>query len=174
MKHYIFFSLVFLVNCDSIRPEPTDSALPKIQIAFSPNGGCQDQRVKAIAKAKTSIFVQAYSFTSVPIGEALIERKEYGINVQVILDRSNESEKGNSLLPLMVEHQIPVYIDSAHPIAHNKLIIIDGDVSLTGSANLTKAAENSNAENCVLIRDEKINVIYKANWNLHKEHSKLY
>jgi phosphatidylserine/phosphatidylglycerophosphate/cardiolipin synthase-like enzyme len=36
---------------------------------------------------------------------------------------------------------IPTYIDAAHSIAHNKVMIIDKLVVITGSFNFTKAAE---------------------------------
>jgi phosphatidylserine/phosphatidylglycerophosphate/cardiolipin synthase-like enzyme len=36
---------------------------------------------------------------------------------------------------------IPVKIDAAHAIAHNKTMIIDGETVITGSFNFTKAAE---------------------------------
>jgi PLD-like domain len=38
-------------------------------------------------------------------------------------------------------------------IAHNKVIVIDGETVLTGSFNFTKAAQEKNAENLLIIRD---------------------
>jgi len=49
---------------------------------------------------------------------------------------------------------IPTKIDSAHDIAHNKIIIIDGAIVITGSFNFTKAAEDKNAENLFIIFDK--------------------
>ena len=40
---------------------------------FSPKGGCTNAIVRQINAAKTSILVQAYSFTSTPIAKALVE-----------------------------------------------------------------------------------------------------
>ena len=42
---------------------------------------------------------------------------------------------------------IPTKIDALHAIAHNKIVIVDGAVVVTGSFNFTKQAENNNAEN---------------------------
>ena len=44
-------------------------------------------------------------------------------------------------------------IDANHAIAHNKVIVIDGEIVLTGSFNFTKAAQEKNAENLLIIRD---------------------
>lgn len=38
-------------------------------------------------------------------------------------------------------------------IAHNKVMVIDGRTVITGSFNFTKAAEESNAENLLVIDD---------------------
>jgi phosphatidylserine/phosphatidylglycerophosphate/cardiolipin synthase-like enzyme len=36
---------------------------------------------------------------------------------------------------------IPTYIDPAHAIAHNKIMIVDRETVITGSFNFTRAAE---------------------------------
>ena len=43
-----------------------------IRVYFSPNGGCTDAILSEINQAKTEILLQAYSFTSKPIAQALI------------------------------------------------------------------------------------------------------
>jgi phosphatidylserine/phosphatidylglycerophosphate/cardiolipin synthase-like enzyme len=49
-----------------------------------------------------------------------------------------------------------VKIDAQHTIAHNKVIIIDGETVITGSFNFTKAAEESIAENLFVILDQNL------------------
>lgn len=41
---------------------------PDIQVFFSPDGGCTAAITNALARAKKTVLVQAYSFTSAPIG----------------------------------------------------------------------------------------------------------
>ena len=49
------------------------------------------------------------------------------VKVQVILDKSNRTEKYSSAD--LVQHAgIPIFIDAKHQIAHKKIIIIDGQV----------------------------------------------
>jgi phosphatidylserine/phosphatidylglycerophosphate/cardiolipin synthase-like enzyme len=50
-------------------------------VCFTPGGNCTDLIVNAIAGAKTSILVQAYSFTSAPIAKALLEAHKRGVQV---------------------------------------------------------------------------------------------
>ena len=70
--------------------------------------------------------------------------------------------------------RIPTYIDSRHAIAHNKVIIIDGAVTITGSFNFTKAAQEKNAENLLIIRSREIARAYRENWQHHLSHSERY
>jgi len=65
-------------------------------------------------------------------------------------------------------------IDAQHAIAHNKVIIIDGETVITGSFNFTKAAEEKNAENLLVIRDKKLAERYTKNWQEHERHSEVY
>jgi len=53
-------------------------------------------------------------------------------------------------------------------------MVLDGKVVITGSFNFTKSAEESNAENLLIIRDKVLARLYLANWQQHREHSKQY
>lgn len=137
---------------------------PSLRVCFSPQGHCTEGIVRAIQEAHSSIYVQAYSFTSIPIAQALVEAKKRGVDVRVLLDKSQPTAK-HSQLPLLLQNNVPVSTDSAPAIAHNKVMIIDDLFVLTGSFNFTSAAESRNAENLLLIRDPSIAEIYKANWD---------
>ena len=66
------------------------------------------------------------------------------------------------------------YVDSMHAIAHNKIMIIDGTTVLIGSFNFTKAADQKNAENLLVIRDDKVAAKFEENWQAHFRHSEYY
>ncbi len=142
-------------------------------VCFSPNGGCTEAIVNQIDNAKSEILIQAYSFTSTPIAKALVNAHKRGVHVEIILDKSNKSEK-YSAGDFIVHMGVTTYIDSRHAIAHNKIIIIDKETVITGSFNFTKAAEEKNAENLLIIRNKKLAEIYIDNWYKHKNHSEKY
>jgi phosphatidylserine/phosphatidylglycerophosphate/cardiolipin synthase-like enzyme len=132
-----------------------------------------DAIVDAIDNAKSEVLVQVYSFTSKPIADALIRAQQRGVKVQVIMDAPSTHQKGN-LSSFVSQAGIPVYLDSKHRIAHNKLGIIDGQKVIGGSFNWTYSAEKNNAENCTIIWNEpELLKLYITNWNLHKQHSML-
>lgn len=140
------------------------------KVYFSPNGGCTQAIIDEIDNAKSEILIQAYSFTSVPIAKAILEAHERGVKVEAILDKSQRTANYSSAT-FLANSGIPTFIDAAHAIAHNKLIIIDGTTVVGGSFNFTKAAEEKNAENLVIIKSEDMAKLYKENWNDHKQHS---
>jgi len=121
-----------------------------LQVYFSPDGGCTEAIVKEINGAKTEILVQAYSFTSTPIAKALLNAHKRGVKIEAILDKSQRKEKYTSAT-FIANSGIPTYIDDQHAIAHNKIMIIDRSTVITGSFNFTKAAEEKNAENLLII-----------------------
>ena len=146
---------------------------PSVAVYFSPKGGCTDAVVKEIAAARSTILVQAYSFTSAPIAKAIVEAHKRGVDVQVVLDRSNRTEKYSSA-DFVVHMGIPVRIDAQHAIAHNKIMVIDGQTIITGSFNFTRQAEEKNAENLLVIRDTSLAQKYAENWKAHAAHSQPY
>ena len=153
--------------------QATGKGAPTVEVYFSPKGGCTEAVVKALDAAKTTVLVQAYSFTSAPIAKALVDAARRGVKVDVLLDKSQRTEKYSSA-DFVAHEGIPTRIDAAHAIAHNKVMVIDGTTVLTGSFNFTKAAEEHNAENLLVIQDPALAEKYAANWKVHSEHSEAY
>jgi phosphatidylserine/phosphatidylglycerophosphate/cardiolipin synthase-like enzyme len=145
-----------------------------IRVYFSPHGGCTDAILSQINQAKTEILVQAYSFTSKPIARALIQAKKRGVKIIAILDKSNRTQR-YSAAPCLKDMEIPVYIDDKHAIAHNKIMIIDNRVVITGSFNFSMAAETKNAENLLILDDlPDLTRAYRDNFQHHLSHSVPY
>jgi phosphatidylserine/phosphatidylglycerophosphate/cardiolipin synthase-like enzyme len=144
--------------------------LPPIEVYFSPHSGSTTAIVQEIDRARSEILVQAYSFTSAAIANALLKAHRRGIRVEVILDKSQKKQKYSSFT-FLTNARIPTYIDAEHAIAHNKVILIDRSVVITGSFNFTKAAEEKNAENLLIIRSKELTRRYLDNWLHHRAHS---
>jgi phosphatidylserine/phosphatidylglycerophosphate/cardiolipin synthase-like enzyme len=145
-----------------------------IRVYFSPNGGCTDAILCEINQAKTEILLQAYSFTSKPIAQALIRAQKRGVRISAVLDKSNRRQKYSGAT-FLKNVGIPVFIDDKHTIAHNKIMIIDNRVVITGSFNFTKAAESKNAENVLILDDlPDLTRAYRENFENHLRHSGPY
>ena len=145
---------------------------PASAVHFSPKGGCADRVVQEIGRARREVLVLAYSFSSKPIAEALIAAHRRGVTVEVVLDHSNEHEPYSDL-PLLAGAGVSVLVDPHHPIAHNKVMVIDRTTVLTGSFNFTRQAEAENAENLlVLHRHRELIAAYVENFHLHRGHAR--
>ena len=96
----------------------------QIEVCFTPPSGCGTLIAQEVARAKESIYVQAYGLTSGIIVNQLIQAKNRGVKVQVLLDKSNVSDKWSKMMDL-VNANVSVRIDKVSGVAHNKAIIID-------------------------------------------------
>ncbi len=154
-------------------PRTVSGKLPPIEVYFSPSGGCTDAVVREIRAARHTILVQAFSFTSNRIARALADAHNRGVDVKVIIDKEVAVYE-YSLADTLREAGIPVSTDAIHAHAHNKIMILDGEVVITGSFNFTNQAEHSNAENLLVIRDRALAKQYEENWREHAGHSEVY
>jgi phosphatidylserine/phosphatidylglycerophosphate/cardiolipin synthase-like enzyme len=138
---------------------------------FSPNGGCTPALIEEINKANQSIDIQAYTFTSSDIAQALAAAVDRNVKVRVILDKRRRSDRDSQAIYFQSRH-IGVFIDDHHPVAGNKVMLIDGKVLVTGSFNFSRESEDMNAENMLIIHDRpKLIGQYQANFEQHLNHS---
>ena len=129
--------------------------------------------MRELDEARQTILVQAYSFTSAPIAAALVAAARRGVHVEAVLDKSNITGK-YSEADFLARSQVPTWIDKRHAIAHNKVMVIDNATVLTGSFNFTKAAEENNAENLLVLRSPQLAARYTASFLEHRNHSSPY
>ncbi len=139
-----------------------------VNVCFTPPSGCGSLIAAEISRAKESIYVQAFGLTSQKIVDQLIRAQQNGVQVRVLLDKSNLNDKYSKMSELK-RAGIEVSIDRVPGIAHNKIMIIDKSKVITGSFNFTNAADNRNAENVVLIENSDIAATYLQGWWRRKE-----
>jgi phosphatidylserine/phosphatidylglycerophosphate/cardiolipin synthase-like enzyme len=130
-------------------------------VGFSPRGQAQDLVVQAIASAKTQVLVQAYGFSNTAILKALTDAKNRGVDVRVILDKSNDKGKYSGAT-YMANAGIPVWI-------------IDEQDVITGSFNFTEAAQEHNAENVLFLQSvPELATVYAKDWQWRQGQSRQY
>jgi len=144
----------------------------QIEVCFSPPlpGGCDPIRAieTAIGSARKSILVQAYEITPGPLVTALVAAHRRGVDVRAIVDYRQITDRRNHDDASDVEHLgaagIPVLVDKPPGLIHDKVMIIDGEVVVTGSFNYTYSAEHRNVENLLVIRDPVLAAQYEQHW----------
>jgi phosphatidylserine/phosphatidylglycerophosphate/cardiolipin synthase-like enzyme len=179
-KHRPLLFLLAVCLCLSGTRKPASSEPPAavedgISVYFSPKGGCTAAIVEQLNAAMQTIDMQAYSFTSTDIVQALVNAQARGVKVRAVLDRKENATGQYSGATYLLNHQVPTWTDGKHPIAHNKVMIIDGATIVTGSFNFTQQAENLNAENMLIITGKpKLAAAYETNFEEHLHHSDPY
>jgi phosphatidylserine/phosphatidylglycerophosphate/cardiolipin synthase-like enzyme len=167
-------SCLFLAACSrSPNPISTDGGTTQIQACFTPGEDCSALLISKINAAQSSIEVQAYSFTSYKIAKALVNAAKRGVEVKIILDKTQFDGAHFSVAAYLQHAGITLYNDNQVAIAHNKVMIIDGNTVETGSFNFTYAAQNNNAENMLIIRNTALAQEYLQNWNQREQASQL-
>jgi phosphatidylserine/phosphatidylglycerophosphate/cardiolipin synthase-like enzyme len=146
------------------------ASTPAPMVCFSPGGHCADDVIREVGTAHKTIYVQAYGFTHPGIAKALADAEARGVDVEAILDKSNLSGQ-YSEAGVIARAGVKTFIDSRHPIAHDKVIVIDQVEVITGSFNFTRAADEKNAENLLIVRSKPLAAQYIADWETHRSHS---
>jgi phosphatidylserine/phosphatidylglycerophosphate/cardiolipin synthase-like enzyme len=145
-----------------------------VDVLFTPWDDAEGAIIRALDKARESIHVQAYLLTSRSIAKALQEAKTRGVAVEIVADREMLEKSDKSLLPLLAEGGIPVWLENRYAAAHNKVLLIDAErsdaVLITGSYNFTWSAQARNAENLLILRGNPALVRrYLDNWRRHRD-----
>jgi phosphatidylserine/phosphatidylglycerophosphate/cardiolipin synthase-like enzyme len=160
-------------NATAVGPKATVPDCPQRDVYFAPGPEPQAAILREIGAARSEILVQAYSFTSKSISAALIDRKRWGVDVRILLDRSNANpgtsqgdECASAGISVAIDHAKPV-----EPISHAKIIIIDGRVGIYGSYNFSDQA-SKNSEILMVERDPVVVQALVDNWHIHERHSR--
>ena len=134
-----------------------------VSVCFVPGEACGAQIATAIDAARSEVRVQAYGFSARPILTALAAARARGVDVAIILDKS-DAPKLCAVDAELLAAGVPVWIDHLPGIAHNKVIVIDRHVVIGGSYNFTRSAETRNAENVTIIDSAAVAARFLANW----------
>jgi phosphatidylserine/phosphatidylglycerophosphate/cardiolipin synthase-like enzyme len=97
----------------------------------------------------------------------------------LLADREMTIKGDKSQVPALHEAGIDVRLETRYVAAHNKILLIDGagdkPVIITGSYNFTFSAQARNAENLLILRDNRaLARAYLANWRRHRDEALPY
>jgi len=158
-----------IVATDLIAAPRSFPATGNVEIAFTPGDAVDNLIIAAIDRAQSEVLVHAYTFTHRRIAQALVSARRRGVAVSVLADREQARAVPQNVLPQLVAGGVEVWLDGNFQAAHNKVIVIDAELphatTITGSYNFTIAAQRSNAENVVVLRDHPaVARAYRENW----------
>ena len=112
---------------------------------FSPQDDTLHAFLKFIGSARKKIRIADYSFNLDPLVDLLIEKHRKGVDVQLVLDRSQSSgvtEKPEVKKLRRASVAFVIGTSSKHKIMHNKFTVVDDEWVQSGSWNYTNAASD--------------------------------
>ena len=156
------FEEMFLENSfgENVRrktPHPTltiDGA--RVDTFFSPDDGVLSQLSVVSSGAEESILILAFSFTSNELGDIVREKAEAGLTVRGVMDEEQVSSNQGTEYDPFQQADLDVRLDGIEGQMHHKVFIIDEAIVVLGSYNFSRAAEERNDENLLIIYDEAI------------------
>ena len=162
------FELMFIDDRFSSN-KPADTPNPQvtidgtlIEVYFSPEDGTLEHLLAAVNAAQESIYFLAYSFTSDELAAAMIERAHAGVTIGGVFETDQYLSNIGTEFDNLKNAGIDVRQDGNPLLMHHKVIIIDGQIVITGSYNFSENAEHNNDENTLIIHNPDIAAQYLA------------
>ncbi len=157
----------------SQEPTPLFSALPNAtgvvcRAAFSPGGGCIPLILAELEQAQTRVDVAMFYFSSDALVNMLCKLSaERGIAVRVLADSDMDQTATRPVLEKLRDHGVSVVVvtPSGSGKLHHKCAVVDEKVVLTGAANWSEAAEQSNHEDVLALYSPALAAQYLARFD---------
>lgn len=167
LKHILIASALSICLMSLLVYPGSCQDFPKIEVLFSPEKGQEilETLEDAIRDAEERIYILIFSFTLDEIAKAIIEKHGEGLDVKIIMDKSQAGSQW-AVTDKLKEAGIPLVVKGGTKggYMHIKALIAD-DMVLTGSYNYSKNATNRNDENFLIIKDEDVLEIHLAKFN---------
>lgn len=133
----------------------------KISAYFSPKSDFYNEKLfNLIADAKSEIFVSAFYLTDKRLINELIQAHNKGIKVFVLMDALGAINFKNRIDELR-KSGIKVKIENWGGKNHEKTMVIDRKIFITGSANFSYSGFFKNDENILVIENHDISELYR-------------
>ena len=131
-----------------------------LDLYFAPMSDILTPILAQIKNAKSEILVSAFYLTQRDIIKELIEAKNRGVSVSITLDALAAYKFKERIEPLR-QSGIKVKVENWGGKNHQKNILIDKCIFITGSANFSKSAAIKNDENMLIIKNCALGGAYR-------------
>ena len=130
-----------------------------IQVLFSAEDHTVNNLIALVNDAKINVRFLAFSFTDYPLAKSMIDRAAAGVDVKGIYETFGSTSTGSEMKTFWCAG-VPVRQDGNPSFLHDKIIIIDNSIVVTGSLNYSSNADDSNEENVVILDNAEIAALY--------------
>ena len=144
---------------------PKSYRVGNIEIYFSPEDNFESRLITLIDSAKSSINFLIFTFTDKDIADALLNAKRKGVKIKGVFDKKQNDYQTYSKYDYLLQNGVDVRLYGGSFKLHDKVMIIDNQIVVTGSYNFTERANTLNRENSLVINSKDIADIYKKEFD---------
>jgi Phosphatidylserine/phosphatidylglycerophosphate/cardiolipin synthases and related enzymes len=148
-----FLTLIFLLSCVKEELEVSGD----IQVYFTRQDNVLSVLLSLINSSKKTLSIAMFEMDHPDIVRAIVEAKNRGVKVEMVMD---ERMKEKWAYGRLKREGIRVVFDDREPFMHNKFVIIDSQIVITGSANFKESCIYRNDNNVVIINSRALALNY--------------
>jgi phosphatidylserine/phosphatidylglycerophosphate/cardiolipin synthase-like enzyme len=161
---WLFDQEQFGKKLPGIMPGPFQLDHLSAQIFFSPNDQIENEIIRAIQSAKSSIHLAMFYYTNETIHRAILDAMSRGIKVDAILSQRGIHDCMTSLMDDLIALGVGV-IAPLEGVLHHKFAVIDDTLVITGSANWTNNGMRHNDENILILESRHLAQQYQQEFD---------
>ena len=166
-ENYLVEFEEMFINYQFGPDSPANTPLPvleiegtQVEVYFSPDDGTMERMIELVEAAEESVYFMAYSLTDDDLTAALTAAHNSGVEVVGVMDKAQALSNTGGDYHYLLEKGIAVHLDGNPQSMHHKVIIIDGEIVVTGSYNFSKSAKTRNDENTLVLHNPELAEIF--------------
>ncbi len=112
-----------------------------LDFRFLPNPEEGPEKIKELIRsAKKKIRIAMFTWTREDFAEEVVDAYLRGVDVEVIIDKQSGRGASLNVIRKLASGGVPLYLNRGDELLHFKMMIIDDEILVNGSANWTKSA----------------------------------
>jgi phosphatidylserine/phosphatidylglycerophosphate/cardiolipin synthase-like enzyme len=133
-----------------------------LEVYFSPEDGISHHLLDLVGQAEKSVYFLAYTFTLDNLGQELVDKHQSGLDVRGVFEGDMLPGSTGTEFDLLRRAGMDIRLDGNPNLMHEKLLVIDGEAVVIGSYNFTRAADERNDENILIIHDPRLVSLFEG------------
>ena len=132
-----------------------------VDVLFSPEDQVEEKLLALPSEADSSIHFLAYTFTLDGLGQSLLDKHAAGVDVRGVFEGEMLPGSTGTEYDRFRRAGMDIRLDGNPNLMHEKLMVIDGEIVVIGSYNFTRAADERNDENVMIIYDPQLAALFE-------------
>lgn len=129
-------------------------------------GGVDQAVIDAVNSATRTLDIAAFEWNIPRLTDAVLAAKNRGVRVRMVVDNEHTVDDSDSTIKTLIDAGIPMTYDNRSAFMHNKFMIIDSTLVITGSMNFTMNDAYRNNNNMIFMRSTRAVEAYQTEFDI--------